>query len=180
MLPAASLRLLESAFSSQEFLTENNLDLILHYCLTGKTTEELTEYADVSPDLAARMVNCLNDYRGFSQFAELLKTKELTHTRIQRALLHILLQIRESPRELSFGRVLGFRKSASPLLKEIKKRGTIPLVTKPSSSVKTFTPDEKKLLDTNTAASNIYESLICHKTGRTFVHEYQKQMILIP
>ena len=180
MLPAASLRLLESAFSSQEFLTENDLDLILHYCLTGKTTEELTEYADVSPDLAARMVNCLNDYRGFSQFAELLKTKELTHTRIQRALLHILLQIRESPRELSFGRVLGFRKSASPLLKEIKKRGTIPLVTKPSSSVKTFTPDEKKLLDTNTAASNIYESLICHKTGRTFVHEYQKQMIMIP
>ena len=53
-------------------------------------------------------------------------------------------------------------------------------MTKPSSSAKTFTADEKKLLDTNTAASNIYESLICHKTGRAFVHEYQKQMILIP
>lgn len=74
------------------------------------------------PDLAARIINCLNDYRGFCQFTELLKTKELTHTRIQRALLHILLQIRETPKELSFGRVLGFRKSASPLLKEIKKR----------------------------------------------------------
>lgn len=180
MLPAASLQLLKNAFFNQEFLTENDLDLILHYCLMGKTAEELTEYADVSPELAARIINCLNDYRGFSQFAELLKTKELTYTRIQRALLHILLQIRETPKEFSFGRVLGFRKSASPLLKEIKKRGTIPLVTKPSASAKTFTPDEKKLLDTNTAASNIYESLICHKTGRTFVHEYQKQMILIP
>lgn len=180
MLPAASLQLLKNAFSRQEFLTENDLDLILHYCLTGQTSEELSKYADVSPDLAARIINCLNDYRGFCQFTELLKTKELTHTRIQRALLHILLQIRETPKELSFGRVLGFRKSASPLLKEIKKRGTIPLVTKPSSSAKTFTADKKKLLDTNTAASNIYESLICHKTGRAFVHEYQKQMILIP
>ena len=56
-------------------------------------------------------LNCLNDYRGFCQFTELLKTKELTHIRIQRALLHILLQIRETPKELSFGRVLDSEKA---------------------------------------------------------------------
>ena len=119
-------------FPDRNFLQKNDLDLILHcIVLQDKHQEELSKYADVSPDLAARIINCLNDYRGFLSVYRTLKTKELTHTRIQRALLHILLQIRETPKELSFGRVLGFRKSASPSFKRNKKRGTIPLVTKP-------------------------------------------------
>ena len=122
MLPAASLQLLKNAFSRQEFLTENDLDLILHYCLTGQTSEELSKYADVSPDLAARIINCLNDYRGFCQFTELLKTKELTHTRIQRALLHILLQIRETPKDAFLRQGSGIQKKRFPSFKEIKKK----------------------------------------------------------
>ena len=52
------------------------------------------EYADVSEELANRILNRLNDYVSFEQFCEILKTKEMTYARISRALLHILLDIK--------------------------------------------------------------------------------------
>ena len=47
----------------------------------------------MSPDLARRIYHHLNTFETFTQFAEQLKTKELTYTRICRALLHVLLNI---------------------------------------------------------------------------------------
>lgn len=51
----------------------------------------------------------------------------MTQTRIQRALLHLLLQVKETPENIPFARVLGFRKESTPLLKEIKKEAPFPL-----------------------------------------------------
>ncbi len=157
--------------------------------------------------LADRIRNQLNYYQGFAQFAELLKTKELTRTRIQRALLHLLLNIKETPREAGYCRILGFRKDSALLLSEMKKNSSLPLLTKMADAKKLLSPmdlklldtnteasniydsiaDAKKLLspmdlkllDTNTEASNIYESILCHKTGRAFRHEYQKQIVIL-
>ena len=52
-------------------------------------------YLDVSRDLAERIMNRSNELNGFLQAASFLKTKELTQSRIQRALLHIILGIRK-------------------------------------------------------------------------------------
>lgn len=178
-LPNPVFKLLQNAFENSEFLTENDIDLLLHYSLINEAPESLEKYADVSSELADRIRNQLNNYRNFSQFADLLKTKELTRTRIQRALLHILLHISEQPGELAYGRVLGFCRNASPLLKEIKKKGTIPLLTKLADAPKLLSPESLKILENNTRASNIYESILCHKTGKSFRHEYQKQIVII-
>lgn len=178
-LPETTLSLLTASISRQECLTENDLDLLLHYRLLGETPETLCEYLDVSEDLAARIIRLRNQYRGFLSFAGLLKTKELTRTRIQRALLHILLGIKKSPLSLPYARVLGFRKSAGPLLKAIKKEGKIPLITKLADAHRILDTDAMAILQETAYTSGIYESLLCQKAGRAFVHEYEKPVVMI-
>ncbi|MGI6064248.1 nucleotidyltransferase [Blautia sp.] len=178
MLPEPAFELLQKAFLQGAYVTEDDLDLLLHYKLLSSSAEELAACADLSPQLADRIRNQLNHYQGFAQFAEHLKTKELTRTRIQRALLHLLLNIKETPREAGYCRILGFRKDSAPLLSEIKKNSSLPLITKMADAKELLLPKDRKLLDTNTEASNIYESILCHKTGRAFRHEYQKQIVI--
>ena len=63
-----------------------------------------------------------------------VKTKRYTHARLSRlcayALLNLTRDFADAHRAPEYARVLGFRKSAAPLLKAIKRRGSLPLVTK--------------------------------------------------
>lgn len=171
--------LLASSLQRNEFLTEDVLDPLLSYCILKENTSGLSTYLDVSRDLAERIVNRSNEIKGFLQAASLLKTKELTQTRIQRALLHIILEIREVPATVPYARVLGFRKESSALLKEIKDSSSIPLITKLADADSLLDEAGKILLSETTFASNLYENLLCQKSGRNFVHEYQKQLVIL-
>ena len=55
----------------------------------------LDQFADVSQSLADRISNLLPQFCGFSDFTGLLKTRNLTRTRVSRCLLHILLQLQK-------------------------------------------------------------------------------------
>ena len=171
--------LLASSLQRNEFLTEDVLDPLLSYCILKENTSGLSTYLDVSRDLAERIENRSNEVNGFLQAASLLKTKELTQTRIQRALLHIILGIREVPATVPYARVLGFRKESSALLKEIKNSSSIPLITKLADADSLLDDAGKVLLSETTFASNLYEKLLCQKSGRNFVHEYQKQLVIL-
>lgn len=178
-LPDAVCALLSHSAAENSFLTEEDFDLLLHYCLLSMPPEEMCCCLDVSPDLAARIKNTLNQYRGFSQFTSLLKTREVTYTRIQRSLLHLLLKIREAAFPVPYARVLGFKKAAAPLLKEINSRSRIPVFTKLSRGELLLDQYGKKVLEENTFASNLYEAVLCKKQDRPFIHEYQKPVIMI-
>ena len=92
-IPPDAFYVFKKALDSGEFLTENSLDSILSYCLMKENVESLSSYMDVSEDLARRIINQQNLLTSFSQSVAVLKTRELTQTRIQRALLHIILNI---------------------------------------------------------------------------------------
>ena len=178
-LPGAILPLFIQAISQSSYLTEKDLDGILHYKLLSLEGKNMDGYLDVSKELAQRILNHLNEYTGFSQFVQVLKTRELTYTRIQRALLHLLLEIRQPPPKIPYARVLGFQKNAAPLLSEIKKRSRLPLLTKLSSAHQILDGEGMELLKQNTYASNVYESLLCKKEGRSFIHEYAKPVTIL-
>ena len=167
-------------------------------CTVNETS--LCTYLDMSHSLARRILACQDQYETFSQFADLLKTRDITRTRIQRALLHMLLHIQKAPEQIPYARVLGFRKSSSALLGEIKKRGHIPLLTKLANAkeILAAASDEPALadrepvrirlsqsssalplLDETTFASNLYESMLAQKNGTSYVHEYKQQIIIL-
>ncbi|MNJ59038.1 hypothetical protein D3C77_547010 [compost metagenome] len=69
-----------------------------------------------------------------------LKTKRYTYTKLQRMLLHILLQHQRSalsPQELAIGpgyiRVLGFSSKGRAMLRQMKTRCSLPIVTRAAS-----------------------------------------------
>lgn len=150
----------------------NDLSLLLKYCLLHETKETLTQYTDVSEELANRIMNRRNEYVNYEQFCELLKTKELTYARISRALLHILLNIKNNQyTQIEYARILGFRKCDSDLFSLINKMTKIPLVTKLSAY------PEFDALQLDILAADLYESVITDKFGIPFRSEYTQQII---
>ena len=115
----------------------------------------------------------------------------MTYARISRALIHILLDIKnEDLSEIAYARVLGFRDDDSEVLSQIKRHATISLVTKLPSvenlvTNKTIssadnnglykTKETMLLQDIN--ASNLYESVVTDKFGTAFINEYKQKIV---
>ena len=178
-IPEQAFPVFQKAVNSGEFLTESSLDSILSYCLMKENVKSLSSYMDVSDDLARRIINQQNLLLSFSQSVSVLKTRELTQTRIQRALLHIILNIHTAPTQIPFARVLGFRRESSELLSQIKQHSRIPLITKLADAQNLLDSERNQILSETVFSSNLYEKLLCLKTGRKFCHESQKQLIII-
>ena len=172
-LNKANITLLKEAFDRKCPIYPNDFSLLLKYKLMQETKDSLVSYADVSEDLANRILNSLDHYQNFENFCELLKTKELTYARISRALLHILLSIKnESYKEISYARVLGFQKKHADIFSTLKQKSTIPLVTKLADC----TLLEELKLDIQ--ASDLYESVVTDKFHTTFQSEFTKQIVI--
>lgn len=151
----------------------NDFSLLLKYRLLNETKESLCDYADVSEELANRIFNRKNEFVTFEQFCELLKTKELTYARISRALLHILLKCKKSDiNDISYARVLGFHTDSTAVMSDIKKRGSIPLVTKLSAF-------EHPMMERDIYASHIYQTVITDKYKTSFQNEYEHPVVRI-
>ena len=180
-LPESCRDIFFQTVSDHNYLLENDLDLIYRYRLLQETEELLCSYLDMSHSLARRILSCRNQYETFTQFANQLKTKDITYTRIQRALLHMLLHIHNVPEQIPYARVLGFRKSSASLLGEIKKHSRIPLLTKLSDASKVLeeNPHSLDLLEETTFSSNLYENILAQKKNASCIHEYQKQIIVL-
>ena len=190
-MPTSCASLIKEAYGQRYPIYANDFSLLLKYKLLTENKKSLMEYADVSEELANRILNRLNDYVSFEQFCELLKTKEMTYARISRALIHILLDIKnEDLSEIAYARVLGFRDDDSEVLSQIKRHATISLVTKLPSvenlvTNKTIssadnnglykTKETMLLQDIN--ASNLYESVVTDKFGTAFINEYKQKIV---
>lgn len=185
-MPENSLNVLKDNWGISAPICSDDFSLLLKYKLLLETRETLVQYLDITPDLADRIYNNLNLYKDYNSFCDLLKTKELTHTRISRSLLHVLLDMKklgyEDIKNAGYGqyvRILGFRKEASPLLHEIKKHSSIPLVSKLSDSVKELDGVALTMLEKDIQAAHIYESVVADKFGGEFKNEFQRQLVIL-
>lgn len=167
-------------------IQSNDFSLLLKAKLLQETKDTLTGYLDVSRELANRIINYRNDFQSLEQFTGLLKTKELTYSRISRSLFHILLGITGRDMEeclaagnVSYARLLGFREADSFLLKQIKEQARIPLITKlPKEDAPEYT--QNTLLQADTFAADLYGSVVTEKFHTPFVSERQQPVIKLP
>lgn len=178
-IPSECMPFLEDSYKVRYPVYANDFSLLLKYKLLNETSTSLLEYADVSEELANRICNRLNDYVSFDQFCELLKTKEITYTRISRALIHLLLGVKKNDyHKIEYARVLGFRSSSSVLLSDLKKSSSIPLISKLGKD-KTLSNLARDMLKIDVFASNIYESVVTNKFKTPFINELQHAIIKI-
>lgn len=175
-IPPNSLSLLTDTFQKRYPIYTNDFSLLLKYCLLTETKETLLSYMDINETLANRIYKNRNHFLSFEQFCEQIKTRDLTYTRVSRALLHILLQIKKTDITLpTYARILGFQKNSSSVLSILKQKSRIPLITKLSSA--SLTEKESAFLQQDIFASDIYESVITNKFQTSFINEHEKEIV---
>ena len=179
--PPAVKDYLCALLENETFLIEDDFSLLLKYELMKNTPESLCAFSDMSPDLARRIYHHLNTFETFTQFAEQLKTKELTYTRICRALLHVLLNIPSDLPAISpaYVRLLGFKKESSSFLRILQKNSDIPIITKTADYKKLLPKEAHSLFEKDLFASNLYETVKCNKKSTAFTNDLQKPPIIL-
>lgn len=179
--PPAVKDYLCALLENETFLIEDDFSLLLKYELMKNTPESLCAFSDMSPDLARRIYHHLNTFETFTQFAEQLKTKELTYTRICRALLHVLLNIPSDLPAISpaYVRLLGFKKESSSFLRILQKNSDIPIITKAADYKKLLPKEAHSLFEKDLFASNLYETVKCNKKSTAFTNDLQKPPIIL-
>ena len=184
-VPDICLELLKDYYRVKYPIYQNDFSLLLKYKLLNKTPETLTRYMDVSENLANRISVQLNNYFNYKQFCELLKTRELTQTRINRALLHIMLGIKKSTAAHyleegghAYAHLLGFRKDSEKVISSVAKHSRIPLLTKLYDS-DSLSDTGRQMLTQDILASNLYTSIITDKYKTAYENEYYQPVIKI-
>lgn len=185
-LPTEALEILRQSLDDSAFIRSNDFSELLYYKLLLERDRGYKKYLDVSPDLSDRIRNNLDNYRDYDSFCDLLKTKNMTYTRISRCLLHILLNLKQDKlndyKKLDYAlyaRVLGMRKDAGELLNAIKEQSSIPLVTKLADADKQLNDDALDMLRQDILVSQIYRSVAHHDKGNAAVSEYSIPMVTI-
>lgn len=147
----------------------------------------LTEYLDVSEELAGRIINLLPEYKNFSQFIAILKTKSITYSHISRALMHIILDVKKAnmtkyiANDYSlYVRILGFFKESSNILSVIDTSAKIPVISKLADCEKVIEdPLTLKLLFETINASEFYLGLVSSRYGCEYVSELSQKIVIL-
>ena len=141
--------------------------------------------ADLSPELAARLAKPPYFPLSFEKRIQALKTRQLTSTRVSRALLHLALGMREE--DISrwkdegyalYARILGFRRQSSPLLSCLHKKSSIPLITKMADASQSLAPSALALLEQEVYASHLYQTVRMKRSG-VFQNEYTEGLVFV-
>lgn len=141
--------------------------------------------ADLSPELAARLAKPPYFPLSFEERIQALKTRQLTYTRVSRALLHLVLGMCEE--DISrwkdegyalYARILGFRRQSSPLLSCLHKKSSIPLITKMADAAQNLSPSALALLEQEVYASHLYQTVRMKRSG-VFQNEYTEGLVFV-
>lgn len=181
LIPKEALSCLKDAASLVDW---NDFSPLLYYRLLSLNDTGYTQFADSSPALSNRIQKQLCRYVGFSEFCDILKTKEITYSHISRLLLHILLDMDQTQVEtgLSYGyvpyiRPLGFRRQSSALCGAIRSHSDRPFLSRPSTDWMKLPEPAELFYRKEARASDLYYGVVAQKTHHVQKKEHQRELI---
>lgn len=183
-MPAPAYEILEREFFRSFPVTENDFSNLLSYQLLHMTLSNLAEVADMGKELANRIFSRRFDCINICEFIQSLKTKELTYTRISRALLHCILQItakeQENFRRLPHSpyiRILGLKTSAGSFLKNCKSAA--PLLMKPAKAKYILPAEALPFFEKDIAASELYRQISYGRYKNPQLPEFKHEILVL-
>ena len=151
--------------------------------------EDLSAYCDVSKELANTVEKNIFELenKSYSDFILKLKSKNFTYTRISRVIFHLLLNhkknmlgdIKSEKNMAAYPLLLGFKKEASELLSELKKRSELPIVSKMSNAKDILSPVSLKIFENNIYSDFIYNSIYFEKYGEKLCNPYRRNVVMV-
>lgn len=185
-LPASVSALLSGQMHKTSPLFDNDFSSLLHYKLLLHADSGYVHFADVSPELSDRIQNHLHGYVSYGQFCNLIKTKDMTYTRVSRCMMHILLDITAAGLEeavngdyVPYARILGFQKNSTALFSAIKNNSSIPLLSKLSEAGTQLSGREYGMLQEDIRAAHIYNAAITAKFGTLLKPELSQEIRIL-
>lgn len=145
-----------------------------------------TRYLDVTLDLSNKIRSYADSYHSIDRFADELKSKNYTLTRIKRALLHIMLGIEDTDMikaiendYISYIKILGFKQSATPLLHELKEKASLPIITKVADADKILSGYAYEFFDNEQFINDNFRSAVSSYTDYFIDNDYTQKIVII-
>lgn len=184
-IPDETRNILKDFYNQRLPMTSDDFSGLFAAAMLNRS-DALTDYCDVTPDIANRMVRCFQEYKSLDSYLLQLKNKAYTYSRLSRCAAHILLDIRTSVLAQAkddgyayYARILGFRRDSQPLLTCLKQTSSIPLITKMSAHPEILHGNSLKLMQTDIFASDIYRTACQMKFGYPLKNEYSQSIVII-
>ncbi|WP_022748331.1 nucleotidyltransferase family protein [Lachnobacterium bovis] len=174
--------------NEQVLVHEDDISSMLGYKLFLEKGKKYDTYADCSIELSNKIEKNIYDYEDFTQFRHLLKSKDVTYTRLSRILLHILLNIKKTDYELGkdldytpYLRILGFNKESKALLGHIKHNCSIPMITKVANAYNILDSKTYSFFENDIYTSDIYNQIILNKfrDSSLLKNEFTHQIVIV-
>ena len=162
LIPTPSFNILSENINHGKVLNDISVfEKEIIYTLRKMSVQEIANLPDVSEGLENLLKKSSNETSEIEKLIDALKSKRYTRTRIQRILLHALLNITKD--EVSnykynpqYIRVLGFTKTGEKLLSQIYNKANIPIVTQVGKFLKNANETSRRMIEKDILATNIY------------------------
>lgn len=137
------------------------------------TGADLTEYEDVSPDLAARILAAVPFTGSFGELCDRVVTRAFTLARVRRAFVHILLEIRkgDSRKPPVYLKILALREG-SPAVRAFAEKARLPRITKDAD-------DSAGLAEDSRFAQDLYHQMVFAAHGKVLPDDYRKSPFVL-
>lgn len=155
----------------------------------------LTDYADFTPSLANRINNLLEKggnkvYEGsYEDFILRIKTKEITASRIKRAMLHLLAGLSSGDMgsalelikngHIPYARLLAISAKGQLFLNQVRKGINTCIINSPGKSISSLSDEGKRLIHYDILSSDIYAAIVSGKFHYMIKDEYRQQVCRI-
>lgn len=158
----------------------------LHYKLRTTSAEELRSIAEVTEGLENRILHSIDSCYSFEDMIQFIKTKRYTRTRIQRILLHILLDMKETevsyflhlPR-MPYVRVLGFRKKHSDILADLTEQAKCPVLLNLKRAPELLDADGLAMLALEKKATDLHALAYPNPMYRAPNQDFTKPLVIL-
>lgn len=161
--------------------TIDDYSQILNYILRTKPKSYISEILDITEGLENKIIKNAKNIL-ITDLIKQVKSKRYTYSKIQRAMLHIILDIKKSDIEKAknnninrYIRVLGFKRSKELVLKKMIKEATVPVLMNLKHKEKILSKESLEFLEKEAKTTDLYYI----NTNFDINREYVEPLVII-
>ena len=149
-------------FKDENFSSLEKLETAILVYLRSVTPVKIKSLYDISEGIENKIISAAKEATSLEELYSLIKSKRYSHARIRRLVLSAFLQIENSESEIPYVKVLAFNDKGIEILRKIKEKSALPIITKHSDTEK-LEGYAKELYEQEIRLTDIY-SLSLSKT----------------
>jgi len=167
-------------YDDQFIIAQESLSDMMLYAIRRLSPQELANIPDVSEGFENVLARAVREVRTLQEFFDAVKTKRYTLARCKRIAVCALLGITneqikqlQTSREGTYLRVLGFQRKARPLISEIAKKKTAPLILR-NSDLEASGTIARRNFETDALSTDI----LCYATTQEMKRDFSGAVVL--